>query len=398
MVVFLVILLVSTESSSSSSSSINMMMVRCKDVEREALVEFKHGLHATTLLSSWGSEEHKIRECCNWDGIRCDNISGHVISLDISPSTFGDGELDDYGRLDVPGNYISSSLLELQNLRYLCLSHTSLNVQIPSFIGNLTQLLYLDLSTNDVSGEIPPQLGNLSSLHFLDLSRNKIKGIIPNGFGTTMVSLTYLDLNHNQLENSIPNDFGNLTVLEHLDLRYNNLNGEIPKSIWNICTLRSFYANYNNLSGALLDLSELSFRSCAHYSLEYLDLRSNQMTKMFVNVTPFSSLKELRLQSNDLQGEIPQSIGNLRHLEVLDVSMNSLEGVVSEVHFSKLSRLYELDLSLNKHLQLNVSPDWIPPFFLQSLGLQNCKMGFQFPKWLKTQNNLSHIDISNSGI
>ncbi|KAF4357736.1 hypothetical protein G4B88_023194, partial [Cannabis sativa] len=25
-------------------------------------------------------------------------------------------------------------------------------------------------------------------------------------------------------------------------------------------------------------------------------------------------------------------------------------------------------------------------------------MGFQFPKWLKTQNNLSHIDISNSGI
>ncbi|KAF4357729.1 hypothetical protein G4B88_023187 [Cannabis sativa] len=541
-VIFLVILLytrvVSTESSSSSSSSNNMMimmMIRCKDVEREALLKFKQDLNADTLLSSWGSEEHK-RECCDWIGIRCHNKSGHVISLDISPSTFSFEDITGYR---------------------MTKSHDP--VQFPSFIGNPPKLQYLDLSSNSLSGEIPPQFGNLSSLQYLDLSYNydliiknldwvstlsslrhldlsytdlsevknvfqpillgnklhhltnlklrashlgeispsfhshvnsskslsildlsendisihifqwlfssmpnlvhldfsrnslssfpqdfginstttalqhldlswnQIQGIIPNSFKTTMVSLTYLDLSYNNLENSILNDFGNLStflehhdlshnslssfpqdfgindfgnlaVLEHLDLSYNNLSGEIPKSFWKMCTLRSFHATDNNLSGALPNLSELSFRSCAHYSLENLDLSSNQITTMFVNVTPLSSLKELRLGSNRLHGQVEESIGNLRHLEVLDLSKNSLEGVISEAFFSKLSGLYHLDLSLNKHLQLNVSPDWIPPFHLQFLGLQNCKMGFQFPKWLKTQNNLSHIDISNSGI
>ncbi|KAF4357737.1 hypothetical protein F8388_025757, partial [Cannabis sativa] len=190
-----------------------------------------------------------------------------------------------------------------------CRLHEISSPSFHSHVNSSKSLSILDLSDNYFLSIHTFQwlFSSMPNLVHLDFSGNSL-GIIPNGFGATMVSLTYLDLNHNQLENSIPNDFGNLTVLEHLDLRYNNLNGEIPKSIWNICTLRSFYANYNNLSGALLDLSELSFRSCAHYSLEYLELRSNQMTKMFVNVTPFSSLKELRLQSNDLQGKIPQSI------------------------------------------------------------------------------------------
>ncbi|KAM6547076.1 hypothetical protein CsatB_027812 [Cannabis sativa] len=293
----------------------------------------------------------------------------------------------------------------------------------------MPNLVHLDFSRNSLSS-FPQDFGinsTTTALQHLDLSWNQIQGIIPNSFRTTMVSLTYLHLSYNNLENSILNDFGklstflehldlshnslssfpqdfgindfgNLTVLEHLDLSYNNLSGEIPKSFWKMCTLRSFHATDNNLRGALPDLSELSFRSCAHYSLENLDLSSNQITTMFVNVTPLSSLKELRLGSNRLHGQVEESIGNLRHLEVLDLSKNSLEGVIFEAFFSKLSGLYHLDLSLNKHLQLNVSPDWILPFHLQFLVLRNCKMGFQFPKWLKTQNNLSHIDISNSGI
>ncbi|XP_030487788.2 receptor-like protein EIX2 [Cannabis sativa] len=549
----------------------SLHLIRCKQVEREALLKFKDGLYESNdyvapLLSSWGSEVEK-RECCNWVGIRCDNNSGHVIMLDISPSTFG--QSDDYG-LALEGKYISSSLLELQYLSYLRLSSIYWEkIHIPSFIGSLSKLLYLNLSNNFMSGKIPHQLGNLSSLQFLDLSgndfiirnldwistlfslrqldlsrmdltkmnnlmqpicklphltnlklsecglhdiapsfpslinssksistlglsgnylsldthqrlfsflpnlvhldlsynmlssipqffgnmttityldlshngligsiptsfgcltalmyldlssnsingsiphtfgnmtslgyisisRNELQGYIPNGFGN-MVSLTYLDLSSNQLQGCIPNDFGNIIALEHLDLGFNHLIGEIPKSLWNICTLQRFEAGANNLSGWLPNLSQLSSKSCAHYCLEYLGLCCNKMTGLFVDDTLFSSLKELRLNLNQLQGIVPESIGNLRHLEILDLSENSLEGVIGEAHFSKLSRLYYLDLSFN-YLQMNVSPEWIPPFYLQYMGLANCRVGLKFPKWLQNQSNLSHIDVSNSGI
>ena len=57
------------------------------------------------LLSSWGEKEGK-RECCEWIGIRSDQKSGHVISLNLSPSTF---ETVEYG---LAGS-ISSSFVDL---------------------------------------------------------------------------------------------------------------------------------------------------------------------------------------------------------------------------------------------------------------------------------------------
>ncbi|CAL2241512.1 unnamed protein product [Prunus armeniaca] len=84
-------------------------------------------------------------------------------------------------------------------------------------------------------------------------------------------------------------------------------------------------------------------------------------------------------------------------LQTIDFSMNSLEGVISETHFSKLSKLQHLYLSSNS-LVLDIHADWIPPFQLHSIYLGSCKMGPDFPKWLQTQKNFSYLDISNAGI
>ncbi|CAL2241547.1 unnamed protein product [Prunus armeniaca] len=84
-------------------------------------------------------------------------------------------------------------------------------------------------------------------------------------------------------------------------------------------------------------------------------------------------------------------------LQTIDFSMNSLEGVISETHFSKLSKLQHLDLSSNS-LVLDIHVDWIPPFQLDFINLGSCKMGPDFPNWLQTQKKLSYLDISDAGI
>ncbi|KAM6547074.1 hypothetical protein CsatB_027810 [Cannabis sativa] len=491
-VIFLVIFLFSSNSREVRGSSV---MIKCKQVEREALLKFKHSLHATNpLLSSWGSEEEK-RECCDWIGISCHNKSGHVIKLDISPSTFG--ESDEYYTLPLSGKYLSSSLLELRNLRYFRLSHTELSIPFPSFIANFTKLLYLDLSSNFMSGKIPSQFGNLSSLQFLDLSSNqmvitnldwlstlsslrhldlsgsnlseaknwmqpinklshltylKLSGcslqtptppflsilnsstslsfldlslnylsfsthqwlysfmpnllhldltgnklsFLPQDFGNLTPTLTYLDLSSNQIESTIPNTFANMTSLEYLSLSSNFLKGDIPYGFGNMVSLSYLDFSFNQLENSIPnDFGNLT-------SLESIDLTFNTLkgdiTKFIVKNTQLLSLRELWLQSNQLYGLVPRSIGNMINLEILDLSVNSFDGVIDEAHFTKLSKLYHLDLSSNKLLQFNVSSNWIPPFNLQILGLGSCKLGSQFPKWLKTQNSLWQIDISNSGI
>ena len=156
----------------------------------------------------------------------------------------------------------------------------------------------------------------MASLESLFLNVNLLGGSIPNSFGniSTLKELVLID---NNLEGSIPESFGNMTTLEHLNLGYNMLEAEIPKSIWEICTLQSLDAKQNNLSGHL-HFAESSSR-CAHFSLEYLDLRSNQTIGSLPNFTLYPILTELMLYWNRFSGNLSKSIGQLSKLESLDI-------------------------------------------------------------------------------
>ncbi|GMN69646.1 hypothetical protein TIFTF001_038691 [Ficus carica] len=236
----------------------------------------------------------------------------------------------------------------------------------------------------------------MAALTYLDLSVNGLKGSIPQSFGN-MTSLSYLDLSENESEGSInPLSFGNMTALEYLDLSTNQLEGEIPKSIWKACTLRELRAYDNNLSGEL-HLAESSSR-CAHFPLERLDLGNNQIIGSLPNFTVYPSLKTLRLGSNKLDGVVSKFAFPLSKLEILDISENSVSGVISEAHFSKLANLRVLDLSSNSELVFEIRPDWIPPFQLEEINLGSLNLGPQFPKWLRTQKSYTVLHISNSRI
>ncbi|EXB58197.1 putative LRR receptor-like serine/threonine-protein kinase [Morus notabilis] len=232
------------------------------------------------------------------------------------------------------------------SLSILNLSNNNLSVSVFSWLFNFSNsLVHLDLSVNQLEGSVPESFGKITALKLLDLSRNdKLSGSIPEAF-SKMTALTYLDLSRDKFKGSIPEIFFNISSLEYLDLGDNMLEGELPKSIWNLSMLRT-----------------------------------------------------LRIASNNLSGNLPQtSFQKLKQLERLDISRNSLGGVISEASFSELSELHYLDLSFNS-LALNIHSEWIPPFRLRNIFLGSCKLGPQFPKWLRTQKNYSFLDISNSGI
>ncbi|PWA61766.1 leucine-rich repeat protein [Artemisia annua] len=107
------------------------------DSERQALIEFKHGLvDEAHRLASWVGGES---DCCRWAGIACDNLTRHVHRVHL-PGLNGhcedyynsDKEREEASKQRLRGN-ISSSLLHLKQLRHLDLSCNDFSMsQVPN--------------------------------------------------------------------------------------------------------------------------------------------------------------------------------------------------------------------------------------------------------------------------
>ena len=201
---------------------------------------------------------------------------------------------------------------------------------------------------------------------------------------------------------SIPTSIGNFCNLKHLDLGANTLTGsfyEFVEEIKNCSSegplpeLRYLDLSKNQLVGRLPErLSQLE-------KLIYLDLSDNKLQGPIpASFGTFKNLNEMRLQWNELNGSLPVSFGQLSELVVLEVYGNRLTGILSEEHFSKLSKLKTLAMGGNSGLVLNVSSTWVPPFQIADLIVPSCNLGPSFPTWLRSQKEVSSLYLSNASI
>ncbi|XP_071738669.1 uncharacterized protein [Rutidosis leptorrhynchoides] len=134
-------------------------------------------------------------------------------------------------------------------------------------------------------------------------------------------------------------------------------------------------------TGHVTELHLSEYQLVGWSSLSCLSLADNSLNGTIPDFTGCESLRELDLSGNQLSGNLPNSIGLVSNLESLDVSSNSLHGVISDLHFINLS---------SSHFRV--------PFQLETIKLQSCNPGPSFPLWIKNQRSFEHLDISSAGI
>ncbi|XP_074318330.1 receptor-like protein EIX2 [Silene latifolia] len=375
------------------------LVVGCHDVEREALLKFKHSLtDSSNKLSSW-----KGKGCCDWDGVGCDNVTAFVTHLHL-PNT---SCYSDYGYTDsravLTASKLNPSLLELSQLRYLDLSCSDFQGSpIPKFIGSFKYLRYLNLSNSNFGGVVPSQLGNLTRLQTLGLSSSflmqhplstdlhwasKLVSLQYLNMGHTVIShnsvlntpsllglyltashldvplllslfsnstclskIQHLDLSDNFFGGTLPYVLANMTSLTYLDLSGNELNGSIPLWMRNTRNLEYLDLSRNNLThvqegaiiGLLGNLCKLIHFDLSHNSMGgRLETNHNNSYKCL----PYD-LEILRLEFNMIGGNLPSFLGDFKYLRVLHINHNRITGPIP-ISMGRLSYLEELDLSNN---------------------------------------------------
>nr|GMD78779.1 probable leucine-rich repeat receptor-like protein kinase At1g35710 [Ipomoea batatas] len=404
---FILLLVLQLHLAHFSSVAVSSNIIRCPETEKDALLKFKQGItNPSNLLSSWTTEQ----DCCKWEGIECDNTTGHVTTLDLHSTSQADslrGEL-------------RKSLLDLPYLRHLDLSHNDFHyIHIPDFIGSFKNLEYLNLSSANFRGIVPDHLGNLSHLQYLDLSGSGRNLRVNNhDWLSQLSSLKVIDLSWVDLRSwngwlhainmqpslkklnlsscylyslhippTVP--FLNLTSLQILDISHNQFGSSVPSWLFNISSLATLSLKNSEIHGSIPE----TFQNMT--SLIVLDLSQNNLTGQLPSALP-SLLKEVRFSGNHLNGSLAKNIMHLKHLVVLDVAQNSLNDTLTQGSLN-FSDLKELDLSYNS-IVLKMSQSWIPSFQLDVIALRSCKLDQRFPSWLRTQKTIFSVDISDAGI
>ncbi|KAL5978304.1 hypothetical protein ACLOJK_029421 [Asimina triloba] len=375
---------------------------RCPEHQKSALLNIFSNRSA---LPSWRDDASSDDDCCQWEGITCDDVSAHVIGLDVTNRS-------------ISASLNSSALSSLRSLRFLNLSSNDFRDSIiPSNLDSLSNLTHLNLSFSNFTGQIPAAIARMTNLVVLDLSdyglkleRPSAEELLRNLSRLTKLHLDGVDISsptldmsgNSQLSGSLPDSFRNLSHLTQLHLSVCEFSGQIPPSLLNLTRLAVLDLSNNNFSGWIppLDSSKSIGDHGGLRDLEVLDLSFNSLYGAIPSyLFTLPSLKGLYLHSNQLEGELPEFSNASSTLEAIYLSRNKLHGriPISIFGFRRLQSLVMLDLSQNS-LVVNANYVDTSPFpRLQYLGLSSCNLR-QFPHFLRRQLEMVELDLSDNEI
>ena len=226
------------------------------------------------------------------------------------------------------------SMLTSLNLR----SNADLTGEIPGSLNYLTNLTVLNLHSNSHTGEIPDLSG--TSLVELYLPGNDLTGRVP-AWLNTMTDIAELWLWGNDLSGTLP-DLSGMTSLDKLKLNGNaGLTGidaaNLPGGLrWLIAGETNVGATAPDLSGTSLTtlwLNETGLTGAIEVasiptSVTSLNLKDNALSEI-PDMSGLVNLQYLRLQRNDLSGDIPGTMGDLESIERIWAYDNDLTGIAA---------------------------------------------------------------------
>ncbi|KAG6404592.1 hypothetical protein SASPL_136842 [Salvia splendens] len=316
------------------------------------------------------------------------------------------------------------------------------------------------LADNSLTGVIPTSICSISRLVVLDLSFNNLNGSIPRCLLEKSSDLTVLNIRGNNISGFIPDAMRGNCVLETFDVSDNNLGGKIPKSLENCNELAVMNVGNNNFDGNFpcmalpVSLKVLVLRGNRFHGelrcskswpdLQILDISSNNFSGT-LNLINFSSLRGMMLQSrahlrptrsasdilsadnfyrdevtitvknvevklvkiwpdftsidlssNRFRGEIPDAIGNLSSLYLLNLSHNSISDAIPR-SLGALTELGSLDLSSNK-LTGRIPEELAKLTFLSVLNLSYNHLTGLIPTGTQFQTFSADSYVGNAGL
>nr|XP_023919906.1 receptor-like protein 9DC3 [Quercus suber] len=334
---------------------------------------------------------------------------------------------------------IPASIVKSLNITYFSVSSNKFHGDIPQSLCNATHLQVLNLSNNTLNGTIPPCLIEMSkTLGVLDVRRNKLSGNIADTF-PYHCGLQTLNLNGNRLGGVVPRSLVNCTNLEVFDIGNNEISDVFPCHLRSISKLRVLILRSNKFYGHINSCR----RSRSNFFwpiLQIVDLASNEFTgklprkffstlkamhdeedkvRSMLNYLQFSShygqfyyqdsitvtskglhielvkiltiFTSIDISANKLEGPIPETIGELKSLHVLNLSHNALMGKIP-LSLGNLSQLESLDLSRNK-ITGEIPMQLVDLTFLAALNLSFNQLVGPIPrgKQFGTFSNYSYI-------
>ncbi|KAL4598215.1 hypothetical protein ACB092_11G044600 [Castanea dentata] len=402
-------LFLSLPNSSLSSFSINSSTPLCLSDQSSALLHFRNSFsvgnsngycdyYSYPPKNSW----KKGTDCCGWDGVTCDSMTGHVIAIDLSCSGL-------HGPI-----HPNTTLFSLRHLQRLNLAYNHFyGSTISSKFGGFAIMTHLNLTDSSVTGNFPSEISHLSKLVSLDLSGNidmrietpNLKRLIQNLTHLTELvlyeidmtsvstscltnlssSLTSLRLTSCQLKGKFPDNIFHLPNLQILRVGYNyNLTGSLPTYNWSTplesLTLSEteFSIDLPYLISNLKSLKDLLVGGCNLIGSSYPTFLSN-LTQITV----------LDISDNNFGGQCPWSLLNNTGLTFLDLSYNNFIGQLPEVT-TKLTQILSSNNSSNSQLVNKI------PSNLKYLSLSGNLLNGTIPSWVYTIPSLLELHLDDN--
>ncbi|PRP84155.1 putative leucine-rich repeat receptor-like protein kinase [Planoprotostelium fungivorum] len=301
------------------------------------------------------------------------------------------------------GDTMLSVISKMSTLKIFSISNNRLSGSMPSDVFSyFTNMQELYMSGNELSGTIQydswfnAQPTIMTNLRILDLSRNRFEGTLPSIQFCTL--LTSLNLSHNQFSDYLPTQWGTrLLRLETLDLSSNQIVGTVRKAISLFSSLKELRLDDNLLQG---DIPE----QIGGLSLQVLSMSGNQLTSSTLSfISGMVNLQFLNLSNNNIEAPLPQTLPLL--LSDVDLSNNRVYDELPESIFN-LRLLNTLDLSRNRISGIlrkfvgdpKLTGDIIFLSQLSSIStlkLNDNHLSGQIPS-LVGRKNLIEIDLSNN--
>ncbi|KAK9049541.1 hypothetical protein SSX86_031490 [Deinandra increscens subsp. villosa] len=363
--------------------------------------QFGSAYSSNPKMTTWNAST----DCCRWDGVTCDSMTGDVIGLDLGCSKL-------QGTIDSNSSLFLIPRLRSLNLAFNDFGSSNLPPEIGRFASSLT---HLNLSNSIFSGRLPLDIVHLSKLVSLDLSINHFDSVHPQFFNKLFKNVTRLrelSLRYIKINSTLPSNLS--SSLTSLDLSGTQLQGELTDDIFNLPNLQKLDLSLNialtgslprvnssrNIPLRLLDLSQTGITgdipaSISNLgSLEVLNLYDCKLSGILPRfLGNLSHLVTLNIKSANIGGMIPSSVTSLTQLVTLDLSDNYLTGIPASSNITGLQRLVQLDLSRN--LLIGVIPSWFSLLTsLEEIHLPSNMLSGVIPSGLFKISSLEVLDFS----